>query len=364
MYHQEWLLPNWEFAPKPSNAAKRRGRSKPTEHKEVKEDTTSIQLSIFDQPTNPPSFTLEFPAIVRKLTCLDKLSFLSLVTPVAKLSKMSGQDSTSLELVYLPYWNEFCKAMSECLSLPTKTDFAASDSTLSHGSQTAVGVKFWFSTTTYLALSEKCWKMFLPSSMSSDARFMDLENTSKKLKKTLTYRVYPKGETKKVWMLRIHAYRKVYNNAIAYLNKHQGFEYFNKSGKKTGGKTAFRSFCKTLGEEIIPAWCKDLKIAHALDNALFEAYTAWSKTKRQQKFFGTGSDKKPNPIAGLKIAKFRSIRDQKQTIQFDPGNYDDGHFMSVASKGLEKPEYWGQDYCLINFDFATELTYNKGKMVC
>ncbi|MDF5722557.1 MAG: transposase [Rhizonema sp. PD37] len=190
---------------------------------------------------------------------------------------------------------------------------------------------------------------------------MDLESTSKKLKKTLTYRVYPKGETKKVWMQRIHAYRKVYNNAIAYLNKYQCFEYLNKEGKKTGGKTAFRSFCKTLGEEIIPTWCKELKIAHALDNALFEAYLAWIKTKRQDKFIGKGNDRKPNPFAGLKIAKFKSVRDSKQTIQFDPGNYDDGHFMSVGSLGLEKPEYWGQDYCLINFDDAAELTYNKGR---
>ncbi len=160
-------------------------------------------------------------------------------------------------------------------------------------------------------------------------------------------------------MLRIHAYRRVYNNAIAYLNKHQRFDYFNKDGQKTSGKTAFRSFCKTLALEIIPAWCKELKIAHALDNALFEAYSAWSKTKRQEKFIGKGKQKKLNPIAGLKIAKFRSIRDQKQTIQFDPNDYKDGHFM--ASKGLDKAEYWGQDYCLINYDCATELTYNKGR---
>jgi len=76
-------------------------------------------------------------------------------------------------------------------------------------------------------------------------------------------------------MLRIHACRLVYNNAIAYLNEYQSFEYFNKEGKKTTGKQAFRSFCKTLGEEIIPKWCQELGIAHALDNALFEAYTAW-----------------------------------------------------------------------------------------
>jgi putative transposase len=195
--------------------------------------------------------------------------------------------------------------------------------------------------------------------MSSVAGFMDSGNTKKLSKKTLTYRVYPLRETKKVWMLRIHANRKVYNNAIAYLNKHQGFKYVNTKGEvKTSGKKEFRSFCKTLGKEIIPQWCKDLSIAHALDNALFEAYTAWKKTDRQPKFIG-GKEKKPNPLAGLKIAKFRSIRDKNQTIQFDPNDYKNGHWM--ASKGLQKAEFWGQDFCLINYDDATELTYNKGR---
>ncbi len=128
-----------------------------------------------------------------------------------KSSKTSVQDSISKEKVCLPYWNEFCQVTSEWLSLPTKTDFVDLGSTLSHGLHKGSGVKFWFSTTTYLAQNEKCWKMFLPSSMYSHVNSMDLESTSKKLKKTLTYRVYPKGETKKVWMLRVHAYRKVYN---------------------------------------------------------------------------------------------------------------------------------------------------------
>ncbi|GAA6619532.1 RNA-guided endonuclease InsQ/TnpB family protein [Scytonema sp. NUACC26] len=161
-------------------------------------------------------------------------------------------------------------------------------------------------------------------------------------------------------MLRIHANRKVYNNAIAYLNKHQGFTYINTKGEtRASGKKEFRSFCKTLGEEIIPQWCKDLGIAHALDNALFEAYTAWKKTEKQPKFIGKNKNRKPNPLAGLRIAKFRSIRDKNQTIQFDPNDYKDGDWMS--SKGLEKAEFWGQDYCLIDYTNATELTYNKGR---
>jgi putative transposase len=55
-------------------------------------------------------------------------------------------------------------------------------------------------------------------------------------------------------MLRIHANRKVYNNAIAYLNQHQGKftdhtvdKKTNQPVVKTSGKQAFRSFCKTLG---------------------------------------------------------------------------------------------------------------------
>jgi putative transposase len=82
---------------------------------------------------------------------------------------------------------------------------------------------------------------------------MDSENTISQSLKTLKYRFYPKGETKKIWLLRIHANRKVYNNAIAYLNQHQGkFAYCTVNKKtnqpvvKTSGKQAFRSFCKTL----------------------------------------------------------------------------------------------------------------------
>ncbi len=192
-------------------------------------------------------------------------------------------------------------------------------------------------------------------------RLYGLRKYKKNIKEDIDLQSIPEGETKKVWMQRVHAYRKVYNNAIAYLNQQQGFEYINTKGKKTTGKKAFRSFCKTLGTEIIPQWCKDLGIAHALDNALFEAYTAWSKTLRGEKFIGKDEKKKPNPNAGKKIAKFRSIRDKNQTIQFDPLAYKDGHWMINTSNGLEKAEFWGQDYCLINYDNATELTYNKGR---
>ena len=288
--------------------------------------------------------------------------------PDVKSSKTSAADLTSKGKVLSTYWNEFTQATSAWLSLPPRIDYADSDSILFHGSRSAAGVKFWFSTIQHLVQKEKWLKIYSPSSTFSVADCTDSENTKSKSLKTLTYRVYPKKETKKTWMLRIHANRKVYNNAIAYLNQNQGrFTYHTVDKKtnqpviKTSGKQAFRSFCKTLGNEIIPEWCKDLGIAHGLDNAIFEAYTAWKKTDKQPAQIGRGKNVKPNPLVGLKIARFRSIRDQKQTIQFDPGDYKNGHLMINASSDLEKPLWTGQDYCLINYNKAVEVTYNKGR---
>lgn len=367
MYHQGSLFNDSVYAPKPLSDGNKKARSKRIERRQVNEDMTSIQLSIFpllNQQSSKPELAVE----VKKPTFQDKFSFLSLVTPDVKSSKTSVAVLTSKEKVLSPYWNVFTQATSAWLSLPQKIDCVDSASILSHGSQRAAGVKFWFSTIQHSVQNEKWLKIYSQSFTSSVIDCTDLESTKNKSLKTLTYRVYPKGETKKIWMLRIHANRKVYNNAIAYLNQHQGkFAYYTVDKKtnqpvvKTSGKQAFRSFCKTLGNEIIPEWCKELGIAHGLDNALFEAYTAWKKTDRQPAQLGKGKKAKLNPLVGLRLARFRSIRDQKQTIQFDPGDYKNGQIMINASKGLEKPLWTGQDFCLINYDKAIEVTYNKGR---
>lgn len=363
-YHQLKQQPDWEFQQKLCKDGRVRGESKRTGHPEITEDSKPTQstpcLELNQQTTEKQFSTQELVAEVRKTTSIHRLTISYLNILGAKSFETSEVDSTCEEKVYSPYWNEFCQAMSSWLWFPTKTDFAVLGSTITHGWRANSHVKFWFSTTTYLAQKERWSKIFLPLSTYFHADYMDSENTKKRSKKTLKYRVYPTGETKKVWMLRIHGVRKVYNNAIAYLNKHQGFTYINTKGEvKTTGKREFRSFCKTLDSEIIPQWCKDLQIAHALDNALFEAYTAWKKTDRQPKFLGQGPDRKPNPNACKKMAKFRSIRSKNQTIQYDPHDYKNGHWM--ASSGLEKAEFWGQDYCLINYKSASELTYNKGR---
>lgn len=158
-------------------------------------------------------------------------------------------------------------------------------------------------------------------------------------------------------MMWIHAGRKVYNNAIAFLNANQGkFTYVSPKGiAKTAGAQAFRSFCKTI--DIVPEWCRELGMSHALDNNLMDAYKAWKATAKQPRYW-RGTE---NPLQGLRIAKFRSIRDISQTLQFDPGDYSDGHILARASKGLEKPLYSGQSFCQISYPGSVEVTYRKGR---
>jgi putative transposase len=358
MYHQGSLLPDWESAPKRSKDGLQKGKSKVSSRKVVKEDTTSIQLSLFDQAiqqTNgQPCFMPEFQAAVKNLTLNNRLSFLSLVIPMRKSLPTSQADSTSSEKVFKPYWTEFSQTLANLLSLPTKIGFAALGSILSHGSVLGSRLRYWFSTKRTSARSGKWSRTSLPSSMYSVADCTDCENTKSKLLKTVSYRVYPSKELAVIWKKWVTAVRKVYNISIAYLNQNQGFE---KIGNK-GGKMGFRTMLKASG--LIPQWCLDLNISKILDNASMEAYSSWSSTAKNPNFIGKGKSKKPHHQAGLKIAKYRSVRDQKLTIQFDPTAYKNGRWMVSTTKHLPKPEFKGQDFCILT-DGSTEITYNKGR---
>lgn len=166
--------------------------------------------------------------------------------------------------------------------------------------------------------------------------------------------MYPSKELAVIWKQWVSAARKVYNISIAYLNEHQGF---TKVGKK-GGKQGFRTMLKS--SSLIPKWCKSLGVSKLLDNASMEAYTAWSETDRSPKFIGKGKSKSPHPQAGKKIARFRSIRDARLTLQFDPTGYNNGRWMVSATKHLQQPEFKGHEFCIITAR-ATELTYAKGR---
>ncbi len=322
-----------------------------------KEDITSTQLSLLDlmtQPAEKQYFTPGFLAALKKPTLSNKYSFLSLITQPPKLSQTLEADSTSGEKGFKPYWNPFCQMMSDWLSLPTKIACAGLDSILLHGLPVARKLKYWFSTKRTLVQKERWLKTCSPLSTSSVADYTDLESTKSKFVKTVSFRVYPCKELATIWKRWVSAVRKVYNISIAYLNEHQGF---TKIGKK-GGKQGFRTMLKASG--LIPAWCTELGVSKLLDNASMEAYTAWSETERKDKFIGKGKDKKPHPQAGKKIARFRSIRDARITLQFDPTGYNNGSWMVSATKHLPKPEFKGHNFCVIT-DRATELTYAKGR---
>jgi putative transposase len=334
------------------------GKSKASSPKGGNEDITSIQLSLFDaaipQMNESYFYMPEFQVAVRKMTLSNRLSFFSLVTPTQKSSPTSEVDSTSNEKVFKPYWTEFSQTLVNLLSLPTKIGFVALGSILSHGSVLGSRLKYWFSTKRTSAQSGKWSKISLPLSMSSVVDCTGLESTKDKLLKTVSYRVYPAKELEIIWKKWVSAVRKVYNISIAYLNENQGF---SKIGKK-GGKMGFRTMLK--GSRFLPQWCLDLNVSKILDNASMEAYKAWSETAKNPLTICKGKDKKPHPQAGLKIAKFRSIRDQKLTIQFDPTAYKNGRWMVSTTKHLPQPEFRGQDFCLLT-DGSTELTYNKGR---
>jgi putative transposase len=151
--------------------------------------------------------------------------------------------------------------------------------------------------------------------------------------------------------------RKAYNLAIAYLNEHQGFD---RTGIKGNGKQAFKTFYKA---HIRPDWLKVELPAAILDQAVMEAYSAWVATKKEAKFTGKGKNRKPNPNAGLKLAKFRSIRDRSQTLQFK--------IPTDLNKGRLLPQYWGglpafecidngRKFCLIGNAYPPEVTYKNG----
>jgi len=265
MYLQGSLLPDWESVPERLKDGLNQGRLKGSSRKVVKEDTTSIQLSLFDlvipQTPDPSSFMPEFQAALKKVTLSNRFSFLSLTTQRQKSSQTLEADSTSSGRGFKPYWTEFSQTLVNLLSLPTKIGFVALGSILSHGSVLGSRLRYWFSTKRTSGQSAKWWKISLPSSTFSVADSTDFINTKEKSLRTVSYRVYPGKELEKIWKKWVAAVRKVYNISIAYLNENQGYTKIGDAG----GKRGFRMMLKASG--LIPNWCIDLSVSKILDNA-------------------------------------------------------------------------------------------------
>jgi putative transposase len=147
--HQEKQLTLWELAPEPSPDGRKTVKSQPLKPKQGKGVTilpdisnkSPIQLSLLPllQSCTPES---QHP--VNEMTSFDKLRHLQQITQVAKSSQKLGQDSILGGANLTPFWNELSAAISNCLSLPTKTDSPDLDLTSSSGCAKDLTVKSWF----------------------------------------------------------------------------------------------------------------------------------------------------------------------------------------------------------------------------
>jgi putative transposase len=302
-----------------SAAGKNQEKSKQSKPLLGKEGTTLIDLQPkrFPPITELLSSTPESVVAPNNPTLTDKSPILAASTRKQKSVAKSEGDLTSSAKNFFPYWNESSRAMSEWLSLPTKTDWQDSVLTCSNGSASKTGANSWYSTKQTLAQSKKWLKTSLQFSTALVAGSTDSENISLRSKKI---RIYPTQELNKVWRKWLAACRYCYNQAIAMQRE------------KRLSKLELRN---EIMRSELPEWVKETP-CHIRQNAVFDAHRA--------------------NIANID-AKFRSIRDYSQAIKFNDSNLSKGTWYSSLTKGLTFKASEDIPDC----KQGTQLVYCKGR---
>jgi putative transposase len=203
----------------------------------------------------------------------------SLISPVVLISK--DQD---LE----PFWNESVAAMSNLLWSPTKIDSPVLGLTSFNGGASKTARESWFSTKTVYPQNENWSRTYLPLFTSmrqaqatpTVADCTDLENTNLQSKKI---RIYPSSELEKVWKQWLAACRYCYNQAIA-------------KQRESNTRISRLKLRNLVMQSDLPAWVKETP-CHIRQNAIFDAHQAYSASRN---------------------ARFKSIREPRQTIKFNP----------------------------------------------
>ncbi|WP_197285365.1 MULTISPECIES: RNA-guided endonuclease TnpB family protein [Planktothricoides] len=160
----------------------------------------------------------------------------------------------------------------------------------------------------------------MPLFTSSVANSTDLQNISLQSK---NIRIYPSPELEKIWKKWRAACRYCFNQAIA----------MQRQSTTRISKLKLRNL---VMQSDLPQWVKETP-CHIRQNAIFDAHQA---------------------ISASCDAKFRSIRDPRQTIKFNNSNFTKGTWYSQLTKTLKFkasepiPEQW---------DYGTQLTYRRGK---
>lgn len=295
--HPKKRRPSLESTKELSDVGKKQAKSKRSEHRQDKEDTTLTGLP--QEPLEPTTeLLLSTPESVvahNSPTLTGKSLTLVVSTQKPKSVAKSEEDLISNEKSFLPYWNESSKEMSEWLSLLTKTDWQDSALTCSNGSASKTGVNSWYSTKQTLVQIKKWLKTSWQSSTALVVDSTDSESINLKSKKI---RIYPSQELNKVWRKWLAACRYCFNQAIAMQRK-------NPLSKLELRNEVMRSD--------LPQWVKETP-CHIRQNAVFDAHRAFKASKD---------------------AKFRSIRDYSQTIKFNHSNFSKGTWYSSLTKELK-----------------------------
>jgi putative transposase len=260
----------------------------PSEPHQISDAMISTAYSAMEKANQLPSMG-ESAATSKKKTSKGKPTTSEVSTQTQSSSKISEADLTSREKGFLPFWDKFCQEISEKLWSATKTDLQGSVLTSSDGYVSNKIANSWFSVVATCLQTEKWLKISLPSSMFSVADSTDLVNTNLLSKKI---RVYPETLLAKKWRTWSSASRWCYNQAIAILKT-------ERIGKYELRKRIMDTAPKWVSEQ--PYNPRQLAIFQAL-----EAHKAACKSQG--------------------VAKFRSCKDNSQTIRFQKDNWKSNTF--------------------------------------
>ena len=210
---------------------------------------------------------------------------------------MPPQDSTTGAEDLLPYWNEFTKAISSRLWLPTETDSPGSEPNSSSESSSKTVANSWFSTSGISAPRRNSPRIYSPSLLSSLPEPTDSEGTGRKSRKI---RIYPDRDQKAKLKLWSGGSRFTYNRTIEIL---------------TSGGAPKASWLKIKKDILtkLPPWTKPVPYevkSHAIRDACL-AVSAVKKFNKQLKADKNSGLRKEEDFAK---AHFRSRRDESRTI--------------------------------------------------
>ena len=253
-----------------------------------------LQLNLFDVPLSTPESQVPNKEKIYNVN----VTISNLNTLTQKLAEVL----TTKERSFLPYWNELCQVLSSVFLSRIKTESPDLVSISSLGSVPLTLAKSWFSTKLNYLPNEKWLKISLPSSTASVPNCTESESINLL---SLKIRIYPEPKLHQIWKKWLAATKYCYNEAISYLRKH--------------GKVSKYELRKLILSHA-PQWVQEVPY-NPKGSAVIDAHKAFVASRKQ----GTKQSE---------AGRFRSWRDAKRAIKFQPENYANGTWYSEQVKGL------------------------------